>query len=602
MMLYPATENEFANNGYGVLSDAVSCIVTEERNGAYELEMQYPLTGIHYAQIKNNCIILAKPNVTDVPQPFRIYRISKPLNGIITVSAAHISYDLAGIVLSPFSASSVGEALVGIANNSSTPNPFTFWTDKSTTGNFSLLIPQSVRSIMGGSAGSLLDVYGGEYAYDRYTVRLYNQRGSDNGVTIRYGKNLTDINQEENIQNVYTGVYPYWNGAENDLVTLPEKIINAPGTYSVTRIMALDLTQDFEEKPSVDDLRTRAEKYVSDNKIGVPTVSLTVSFVPLEQTEEYKDRAVLERVSLCDTVHVQFEQLGVDAQAEVIKTVYDVLGEKYQSIELGDAQTNIADTIAQQQQAINGTSSQIRAAVENGTNWIVNGKGYMVAVKDDAGNWKEICSLNVPDLATATKVWRWNNGGFGYSGTGYNGPYTLAITQDGAIVADFITTGTLTANIIKAGILQSLNGNTSINMETGDCNMNGTFTSNADFASGCRFVMGGGGFSIYSDQFSPNQYIGGTALYVYGDTGDIFVMTRAQNFQVYRFEDDSIAGGLWLNGNNECQLDVDRVIANTGVWVKGELSSEQTFWHQGKLVVWKTVTIDGQQMEILARG
>lgn len=597
MMLYPATENEFANNGYGVLSDAVSCIVTEERNGAYELEMQYPLTGIHYAQIKNNCIILAKPNVTDVPQPFRIYRISKPLNGIITVSAAHISYDLAGIVLSPFSASSVGEALVGIANNSSTPNPFTFWTDKSTTGNFSLLIPQSVRSIMGGSAGSLLDVYGGEYAYDRYTVRLYNQRGSDNGVTIRYGKNLTDINQEENIQNVYTGVYPYWNGAENDLVTLPEKIINAPGTYSVTRIMALDLTQDFEEKPSVDDLRTRADKYVSDNKIGVPTVSLTVSFVPLEQTEEYKDRAVLERVSLCDTVHVQFEQLGVDAQAEVIKTVYDVLGEKYQSIELGDAQTNIADTIAQQQQAINGTSSQIRAAVENGTNWIVNGKGYMVAVKDDAGNWKEICSLNVPDLATATKVWRWNNGGFGYSGTGYNGPYTLAITQDGAIVADFITTGTLTANIIKAGILQSLNGNTSINMETGDCNMNGVFTALNDFLGGCSFSLGGSGMDVRHG----DTYIGGVSVVSYDNVYPV-TLIRGHNLQVYDGVTDTIRGGLYQNANAECQLDVDRVIANTGVWVKGELSSEQTFWHQGKLVVWKTVTIDGQQMEILARG
>ena len=212
------------------------------------------------------------------------------------------------------------------------------------------------------------------------------------------------------------------------------------------------------------------------NKIGVPKVSLTVGFFPLEQSEEYKDLALLETVYLCDTVNVEFPALGVSATAKVVKTVYDVLQKRYRSIELGDARSNIADTIVKQEQEIQKkpSYSALEEAINNATNWITNGGGYIMAIKDEAGNWKEIVSLDVNNLEQAKKVWRWNNGGFGFSATGYNGPYRLAITQDGAIVADFITTGTLTANIIKAGILKSLNGATEINMETGVAKLTGS--------------------------------------------------------------------------------------------------------------------------------
>ena len=474
MRLYEANETEFNHNGLGVLSDAADAEVTEERNGAFELTMQYPSGGWLFSELKNRRIIYCPAYPGGTPQPFRIYRITKPMGGLVTVYAEHISYDLSGVMLSRFSAGSAAEAFAKLPQYAVGNNPFTFFTDKSTQAVFQVTAPASIRSKLGGSEGSLLDVYGGEYVFDGFTVKLLNERGQNRGVSIRYGKNLTDLTQEENIQSVYTGVYPYW-AKEADYFELPEKTVNAEGDFGFTRLMPLDLSSEFEEKPSAEQLRAKAQEYMKANKIGVPKVSLTVSFFPLEQSEEYKDLALLETVYLCDTVNVEFSALGVSATAKVVKTVYDVLRKRYRSIELGDAKSNIADTIVKQEQEIQKkpSYSALEDAIKNATNWITNGGGYIVAIKDEAGNWKEIVSLDVNNLEQAKKVWRWNNGGFGFSATGYNGPYRLAITQDGAIVADFITVGTLTANIIKAGILKSLNGATEINMETGVARLTG---------------------------------------------------------------------------------------------------------------------------------
>lgn len=480
-ILFESTENNFDTNGIGILADAIFCEVTYERNGILELEMQYPITGIHYKEIKTRNIILASPNPVENTQPFRIYRITKPLNGIITIYAEHISYDLSGIPVSPFTAGSAAEAMSKLQSSAAIESPFTFWTDKETVATMSVVAPASTRSLLGGQQGSVLDVYGGEYQFDRYTVRLYNQRGMNRGVSIRYGKNLTSLEQDENISSVYTGVYPYWMDTDNNLVTLPEKILNAPGTYNFTRIMALDLSQEFESAPTEEQLRNRANTYMTANNIGVPKVSLDVSFIQLEQTEEYKNIALLERVELCDTVNVEFPELGVSATAKCVKTVYDVLQERYTSVELGEARTNIAYTIADQQQKIEKapTTSAMQKAINNATNWLTSADGYVIAVKDDNGTWKEILFLDTPSAETAKNVLRINTNGIGFSTNGVNGPYRNAWTIDGSLVADFITTGVLTANLIKAGVLQSLNGASSINMETGEANLtgNGTFGS-----------------------------------------------------------------------------------------------------------------------------
>lgn len=483
-ILFESTENNFDTNGIGILADAIFCEVTYERNGILELEMQYPITGIHYKEIKTRNIILASPNPVENTQPFRIYRITKPINGIITIYGEHISYDLSGIPVSPFTAGSAAEAMSKLQSNAAIESPFTFWTDKETVATMSVVAPASTRSLLGGQQGSVLDVYGGEYQFDRYTVRLYNQRGMNRGVSIRYGKNLTSLEQDENISSVYTGVYPYWVDTDNNLVALPEKILNAPGTYNFTRIMALDLSQEFESAPTEEQLRNRANTYMTANNIGVPKVSLDVSFIQLEQTEEYKNIALLERVELCDTVNVEFPELGVSATAKCVKTVYDVLQERYTSVELGEARTNIADTIADQQQKIEKapTTSAMQKAINNATNWLTSADGYVIAVKDDNGTWKEILFLDTPSAETAKNVLRINTNGIGFSTNGVNGPYRNAWTIDGSLVADFITTGVLTANLIKAGVLQSLNEKSYINMETGDARLSGSFSSsNGDY-------------------------------------------------------------------------------------------------------------------------
>lgn len=481
-ILYSATETNFDHNGLGILGDCASCEVTEEANGIFELSMAYPMDGIHYEDIADRAIIKAKADQFREPQLFRVYAISKPMSGVVTVMAEHISYDLTGIPVSPFSAGSAAAALSGLRTNAVVDCPFTFWTDKSTAGNFSVVTPSSIRSRLGGVDGSILDVYGGEYEFDNFTVKLHNERGMNRGVSIRYGKNLTDIQQEQNCSNVATGVYPFWADGMGAIVELPEKIVNAPGQYNFVKIRPLDLSSEFEEKPTLDELRTKAESYMKANSIGVPVVSMSVSFAQLEQSEEYKHLKILERVSLFDTVNVEFPALKVSASAKAVEIVYDVLADRVKSVTLGSVRANIADTIANQQQEIQQTptKSDLRKAQEAATSWLTNGEGYAYFRKDDFGNVKDILFMDTQNVETAVNVMRVGQSGIGFSHNGVNGPYESAWTLDGSFVADFITAGKMTADVIKTGILQGINGGSSINLETGEVNLMGTLTTTED--------------------------------------------------------------------------------------------------------------------------
>lgn len=496
-------------NGVGVLRDCISCTVTEERNGSYELEMVYPITGQHYSSIKLRGLIKAKPNPYSVEQLFRVYEISRPINGQVTVYAQHISYDLSGVPVSPCTGDRASTALAALAQAAAVDMPFTLWTDLNTAAYFAVTEPSSLRRMLGGVEGSILDVYGGEYEWDNYTVKLHSHRGSDRGVTIRYGKNLVDLKQEESCAEVYTGVYPYVKNSDDTLLQLPEKVVYAEGSYDYKRILTLDLSDKFddEENPATEaGLREAAKEYMSANSIGKPTVSLTVSFAQLEQTEEYKGMALLERVGLCDTVHVIFAKLGVTADAKCIKTAYNVLLGRYDSVELGDARSTLADTVANigkdTQQNIDKTKSALEQAITRATQLITgNLGGYVVLHSSTGGNQPdEILVMDTPDINTATRVWRWNLAGWGYSATGYNGPFRLAATMDGAINADFITAGTMTADLIRTGVLASLDGKTFyLNMESGELQANfkslslqgqdvsSTYTKNSDVRS--KFAM-----------------------------------------------------------------------------------------------------------------
>lgn len=453
-ILYPAAETEFVSQGLGVLSDAISCTVTEERNGLYELEMQYPVDGQHFSDIADRCIIFAIPSPYRNPQPFRIYRTTKPINGKCTIYARHIRYDLAGVPVKPFSASNAPGAMAGLQANAAISSPFTFWTNKTTAASFSAAVPSATSSLLGGQTGSILDVYGGEYEFDAFTVKLYDQRGHDNGVTIRYGKNMTDLEQDRNIYNVSTGIYPYWQAADGStLVTCDPAIVPAPGTYDFEKVVPVDFSQDFQDAPTPEQLLERAQTYVQSNNIGVPTVSLTVNFVQLEQTEQYKNLALLEKCDLCDTVTVQYEKLGVSAKAKIVKIVTNVLLERYDSVEIGEARTNIADTIANQQGQIQKrpTSSIVQQIANAITAAIIGAKGGAVRLLDTNGDGDPdtLYIADNPDPAQAQKVWRFNYEGWGASKTGYNGPFTIAAGIEDGLYADFITAGTLNAALVK---------------------------------------------------------------------------------------------------------------------------------------------------------
>lgn len=536
-VLFAPTATAFTTNGLGKLSDAASCTVKETRNGAFELTLKYPIDGIHYAEIQQRSIILAKPNPVDLAQPFRVYRISKPINGLVTVYAYHISYDLTGIPVSPYSAASVQAALAGFSTNAVTANPFTFWSDMTSSGDFTVKSPASIRSLL----PTMLEVYGGEYKYDKYTVRLYQQRGTDRGVTIRYGKNLTDLKQDENCSNVYTGVYAYYKNGDGIVETSP-KVTPAPGTYDYTRILPLDLTAEFKEAPTAEALKAAAEQYMTDHDIGVPEVSLNVSFVQLEQTQEYKDFALLERVELCDTVTVIFERLGVNATAQVTSTVYNVLIDAYDSVTIGNVRKNVAMTIAEQAQEIakGPDLTALQAAVIEATELITGNQGGYVVIHSSTGGKTpdEILIMDQPDIESAVQVWRWNKSGLGYSSSGYNGPYGLAMTIDGKINADFIITGGMDAARITAGILQSKDGRFLIDLTANTITMkntsgntvfafdgNGNLTISGKITATSGSIAGftiygdrlqGGNCTLYSDYTNGRLVLGNTVLNGYG--------------------------------------------------------------------------------------
>ncbi len=483
-ILFPSDASDFTTQGLGALSAAISCMVTEERNGIYELELVYPVTGIHYGEIVKRCIIWAIPSPYRDPQPFRVYRHTKPLAGRVTFYARHISYDLLGIPLNPCGAGTVAAAMVALETNVATSSPFAYWTDKTTEADWSVTVPTVSRALLGGQEGSILDVYGGEYEWDGFTVKLYNERGRDNGVTIRYGKNLSDINEDSDDSNLATGIYPFWTDSEgSNLVVCDPPIVPAPGTYDFTRIITVDFSGEWEEPPTPEQLRARAESYVSANQIGVPKVSLEVSFVQLEQTLDFANLRLLEKVDLCDTVTVQYEALGVDATAKVIRIETDVLRERYNKVELGDARGSLADTIISQGQQIQQkpSKSDLQQAVSGATDSITGAKGGALRIMYDAdGQPYEQVIMDSPDITQAVNVWRWNVGGLGHSSTGYNGEFTTAITQDGEIVADFITVGALNANILQAGVIRSRDGTSYWDLETGEVQFS-SVASKSDF-------------------------------------------------------------------------------------------------------------------------
>lgn len=356
-ILYESNTTVFNNNGIGLLTDVMSCRVTEELNGLFELEMTYPVHGIHYESVVTDAIVLA-PTEEDYQrtQPFRIYRVSEPLNGVITVWAQHVSYLLNYIPTMPITSASMTatEALTAIKAAAGENCPFNFSTDITTTADFGVKVPTPMRSILGGVEGSFLDVYGGQFEWDRYYVYINRRRGYDNGFRIIYGYNMTNFLRDTSTESIVTGICPYVRNTDENsnetILTLPEKVIESSyaSLYPFKRTKCVDLTEKFSDKSGAaiteEELRTAANAYITANAVGLPKVSITVSFV---ETRTEKDWALdySNIVHLGDTVNILFQMYNLTTQEKVVKTVYNVLTERFESVTIGSQSQDLASTI-----------------------------------------------------------------------------------------------------------------------------------------------------------------------------------------------------------------------------------------------------------------
>lgn len=352
-ILYPASvhsENDLISYGDGFLAETISATVKRVLNGIDELEIRYPLKGRRAANLELSKVILAQPEYQTDAQPYRIYDIQKQSDGIIIINARHIKEQLSYIPVLPYSMTGVtaAQAFEEARNyTGESSSDFTFWTDIATTADFTMNQPVSMLNLLGGVEGSLLDVFGGEYEFDGWTIKLWQRRGADNGVEIRYGKNLISAKVDDSTEGVITGICPFWADMDGNLITLPEKVVSIgkAANYPFNRTVIKDCTEAFENAPTEAQLRAYAQAYLARTGTGDIQQQMDIKFEQLAAYEEYKIFGVNEKVNLGDTVKIIYSDLGLDASARVVGTTYDVLEERYTGVSLGKIRYNLNDVL-----------------------------------------------------------------------------------------------------------------------------------------------------------------------------------------------------------------------------------------------------------------
>ena len=466
----------------GFLVDATKCEVTEERNGSFELALEYPVAGQYFSDVTAGRYIKAKPNDTSEAQIFKIYSVSKPINGTITVNAEHISYALSHYPIKKLDAQKT-TALVAIqrvlsAANSNLENPHKFsvvFSDIDTLTNFGAELC-SARAALGGIEGSILDCYGGEYEFDNYKIKLHKNRGKDNKVAIRYGKNMTDMKLLVSTENSYTGIFPYVYD-DDKLITLAGGTIHVTNNSGIEeRILLMDFSSYFEngEEKNATNLKTHVDKYLEDNDINAVEGSMTVSMIDLSKTAN-AEFAALETVSLCDTVKVVNTLMDVTLSMKVIKTVYDSISEQYKSLELGTPSGSFADVIKQTNRTANKAlekateASKLEQEFQNEldemTKAITGASGGHVVLNPSKNPQELLILIDSDNIETANKLYRFNSAGLAYSSNGYNGPYSAGfLGADGKLVINNVTARSISADLIQSGSIVSEDGQMLINL------------------------------------------------------------------------------------------------------------------------------------------
>lgn len=475
-ILYEAKTGDFTGNGTGFLRDATECTVKEVRNGTFELTLKYPENGVYADKLTEDAIIKAKPNNKDNDQLFRIYKSGKTIAGVNTFYAEHISYELnSNPICQPvIEGKNPQQAIEQVLSQAAVPNNYTAWSDIQTRNSTSVDDVVSVRKMLGGVEGSILDTWGGEYQFDNFTIKLWKSRGKDTGETIRYGKNLITAEQEKNIANTVTAIFPYARykkdetSEEEILVKLSEGIIKTPNAdrYARLKCEPVDFSDKFEDGIVIteDMLREVATAYAQSG-IDEPSISIKASFQDMNKIKGNENLATFNSIDLCDTVTVIIEKLDIDVKAKVVSYTYNVLKERAESVEIGETRTNLtkqitaeskeqADRIIKTATFSEKLEASLKQRIADATAAITgNSGGYVVLYPPE--NPQEIFVMDTPDTKTAKNVWRWNKAGLGHSSNGVNGPFNVAIQQNGTIIADSIGAGELDGMLIKAGTVKA---------------------------------------------------------------------------------------------------------------------------------------------------
>lgn len=353
-ILYESTETEFTSNGLGRLRDMIRCECTEERNGVYEVEFEYPITGAHYDEIIPGRIIAVEHDNSGDIQPFDIYYYSKPINGVVTFRATHVSYRLSGVVFQNEAQVPSDDLTVlfrYLSAQSVPSNPFTYYTDIITRSSLPCFNydgmgePLIVKQVLGGMEGSILDTFGGEYLFDKFNVSLLMNRGIEKDFCIKYGVNMTEFTDEVDSSEAYNACVPFWKG-ESQIIKGDMVEAEMPSYDGQIHCVPLDLSEDYEAGMVTKELLEIRAKYIMKQKqTYLPKQNISVKFINLSDSEEYQQFENLQKCQLCDSIKIIFPFYDMEGTFKIVKVVWDVLQEKYTEMELGALSTTLAQAL-----------------------------------------------------------------------------------------------------------------------------------------------------------------------------------------------------------------------------------------------------------------
>ena len=364
-ILFERNETAFNNNGLCRLRDCIDARVSEERNRIYELDFDYPVNGANYSQIQFGRYVGVTHEESDDIQPFKIVSATRPINGIVSFHCTHISYEQNQIVVSGANVNSLADAFT-LLGTAQPQNRFSYEADFTSSGYMASAdgTPRTVRQMLGGVKGSVLDTYGGEFEWDKFRVILHQSRGEVKDFAIRYGVNLLDYNDDTDYQDTFTSCVAYWRGTDGEIVSATASLDEDGYDGSDIRV-PLDLTDKFEEKPSVANLQTEALSYMRRNQTNIPAQSIRVDFVRLSEMGEFSAFQDLLKCKLCDTIKVIFPMYDVSASFKIVKIEWDVLAGRYAGMELGTLSTTLSEALGLTDSP-DAKSDQVDYIVESG--------------------------------------------------------------------------------------------------------------------------------------------------------------------------------------------------------------------------------------------